>query len=417
VARFGPSVESMTTTTCTRAPGRTSRPPLLTYPLLLRFAITLGASTSFYLLLSVVPVYAAGAGQNAAGLTTGALMFATVAGELVTPRLTARYGYRVALAAGLILLGAPALALTASASLPMILAVCVVRGLGFAITVVAGGAITASLIPAQRRGEGLALAGVVSGVPALAALPLGVWLTGHLGYAPVFAAGAVSALAALAAIPGMPGRVRAAAPACRGPQPGAESAPPMGVLASLRTAALLRPAIVFAATTIAAGVVVTFLPLAVTRGSAGLVAVALFAQPAAATVTRWLAGRHGDRHGPAGLLIPGLIAAALGMLVLTLTSVPVAVVGGSLIFGAGFGVAQNASLSLMYERVPASGYDAVSALWNLSYDAGMGLGAVGFGLLAGATGYPVAFAITGVAMLAALVPARRDLRVSPGGRG
>ena len=80
--------------------------------------------------------------------------------------------------------------------------------------------------------------------------------------------------------------------------------------------------------------------------------------------------------------------------------------------GAGFGVAQNASLSLMYDRVPASGYDAVSALWNLSYDAGMGLGAVGFGLLAGGTGYPVAFAVTAAAMLIALIPARRDQRAA-----
>jgi predicted MFS family arabinose efflux permease len=71
-------------------------------------------------------------------------------------------------------------------------------------------------------------------------------------------------------------------------------------------------------------------------------------------------------------------------------------------------VAQNASLSLMYERVPASGYDAVSALWNLSYDAGMGLGAAGFGLVAGLTGYPVAFAAVAAAMLIALFPARRD---------
>src|SRR5215831_13281753 len=185
-----------------------TRPPLVTRPLLMRFAVTLGASISFYLLLSVVPLYAssAGAGGNAAGLATGALMFATVAGELVTPRLTARYGYRMALAAGLVLLGAPALALTASASLALVTAVCIVRGLGFAITVVAGGAITASLIPAERRGEGLALAGVVSGVPALTALPLGVWLAGRIGAAPVFAAGAGAALAALAALPGLPGK-------------------------------------------------------------------------------------------------------------------------------------------------------------------------------------------------------------------
>jgi MFS family permease len=234
----------------------------------------------------------------------------------------------------------------------------------------------------------------------------------------VFAAGAVTALAALAAVPGMPGRppvaARTRALRTAASQFDAQSDRPLGILAGLRTAALLRPAIAFAATTFAAGVIVTFLPLAVSGGSAGLAAVALFAQPAASTVTRWLAGRHGDRHGSAALLIPGLIAAALGMLVLALTSVPVAVIGGSLIFGAGFGVAQNASLSVMYERVPASGYDAVTALWNLSYDAGMGLGAVGFGLLAGGTGYPIAFAITGVAMLAALVPARRDLRPARG---
>lgn len=415
----------MTTTSVTSAPAIPAgpapadggRPRLVTGPLLLRFAVTLGASVSFYLLLSVVPLYARLAGSGgggAAGLATGALMFSTVAGELVTPRLTARFGYRRTLAAGLILLGAPALALTASPGLPMILAVCIVRGLGFAVTVVAGGAVTASLIPAERRGEGLALVGVVSGVPALVALPLGVWLAGHLGYGPVFAAGAIAALATLPALPGLPDRP-AGHPARR---PGRRQAPdpvgggerPLGVLAALRTAALVRPALVFAASTVAAGILVTFLPLAVSRGSSGVVTLALFAQPAAATVTRCLAGRWGDRGGAGRLVMPGLVAASAGMLILALTGMPLAVVAGSVIFGAGFGVAQNASLSLMYARVPASGYDAVSALWNLSYDAGMGLGAVGFGLLAGGTGYPLAFAVTAAAMLIALVPARRDRR-------
>jgi MFS family permease len=386
------------------------RPPLVTRPLLLRFAVTVGASISFYLLLSVVPLYAAaaGAGGNAAGLATGALMFSTVAGELVTARLTARYGYRLTLAAGLILLGAPALVLTGPANLTVVMAVCIVRGLGFAVTVVAGGAITASLIPAERRGEGLALAGVVSGIPALAALPLGVWLAGRIGTAPVFVAGAVAALAAVAAVPGLPGGRPAA-----GREPGAE--PPLGIVAALRTAALLRPAVVFAAITIAAGIIVTFVPLAVT-GSASVAVLALFAQSAAATVSRCLAGWYGDRHGSARLLIPGLVSASLGMLLLAVTAVPAVLIAGSLIFGLGFGVAQNASLSLMYERVPASGYDAVSALWNLSYDAGMGLGAAGFGLVAGFTGYPVAFAAVAAAMLIALFPARRDRVTAHGSR-
>jgi hypothetical protein len=44
------------------------------------------------------------------------------------------------------------------------------------------------------------------------------------------------------------------------------------------------------------------------------------------------------------------------------------------LFGTGFGVAQNVTLALMFERVSSSGYGAVSTLWNLAYDAGIGLG-------------------------------------------
>jgi hypothetical protein len=56
----------------------------------------------------------------------------------------------------------------------MIFAVSVVGGIGFAVTAGAGGALTASLIPAERRGEGLAVVGLVSGLPGLLGLPLGV---------------------------------------------------------------------------------------------------------------------------------------------------------------------------------------------------------------------------------------------------
>ncbi|MFD4646612.1 hypothetical protein [Streptomyces sp. NPDC058441] len=51
----------------------------------------------------------------------------------------------------------------------------------------------------------------------------------------------------------------------------------------------------------------------------------------------------------------------------------------------------------------------MSALWNVAYDAGMGIGAVGFGTVADLTGYPWAFVLTTFLMLTALVPARWDL--------
>lgn len=373
-----------------------TKPSLLNGALMRVFVASFGATLSFYLLLSVVPLYATSVGASGvgAGMTTGALMFATVATELATPRLVARFGYQRAFAAGLFLLGAPAVALPASASMPAILIVCLVRGVGFAIAVVVGSSLVASLVPPERRGEGLGLYGVIVQVPAIVGLPLGVWLSGHAGYPTVFIIAAVAALAGLVAMPGLPRR----APL---------SVETVGVLEGLRTPALLRPALAFSATAMAAGAIVTFLPLAVANPANNIAALALLAQAVAATATRWWAGRHGDQHGSARLLIPALLVAAAGLLAEAMTGSPVAVVLGMVIFGAGFGVSQNASLTLMFERVPPSGYDTASALWNLAYDAGLGVGGAGFGVLAAQTGYSRAFAITAALMLVALVPALR----------
>lgn len=177
------------------------------------------------------------------------------------------------------------------------------------------------------------------------------------------------------------------------------------MLAGLRAPALRRPASAFFVTAMAGGIVVSFLPLAVGRASANLAAAALLAQAAAATATRWWAGRHGDRHGPARLLMPAVLAASAGMLAITLTTSPAAVLAGMVVFGAGFGACQNASMATMLDRVPASRYATVSAVWNLAYDAATGAGAVGFGLVAARTGYAAGFAITAAVMLAGLIPA------------
>jgi len=257
-----------------------------------------------------------------------------------------------------VLLGLPALALAAAPGIAVIAAVSAVRGIGFAFTVVAGGAIIATLIPPERRGEGLGLYGVGAGLPSVLALPLGVWLAGRIGYA----------------------------------------------------AALVRPAITFTVTAMAAGAAITFVPLALVRAPVVLAPAALLAQPAAATVARWLAGRHGDRHGPARLLLPGTAATVLGVLgvAICLAVCPVAIVAAMALFGAGFGAVQNSTQVLMYRRARPGGYAAVSAMWNVAYDGGLGLGGAGFGVLAAHGSYPVAFGLTATLMLVALLPAWRD---------
>jgi predicted MFS family arabinose efflux permease len=387
------------------AGGHLRRPRLVTPQLARVFLATFSGMSGFFLLLSVVPLYATagGAGEAGAGAATAALLLSTVGAELAVPRLVARYGHRLVFGAGLLLLGAPALALAASAHLGAILALSAVRGLGFGIVVVLGSLLVAALVPAGRRGEGLGLFGVVIGVPGVVALPAGVFLVGQVGFGPVLVAGGLAALAGLVALPGLPGREPA------GPGP----AEPVGIMAGLRDMALVRPALVFVAAAVAAGVVVTFIPLAVVGTSAVLAPAALLVQATATTAARWWAGRFADRHGPTRLMVPALLASVAGVLTLVLVPHPVAVVVGVALFGTGFGVSQNASLVLMFSRVSRARYGTVSAVWNLAFDAGMGLGAVGFGVVVTRTGYPVAFAALGLLMLLSLVPAARD-RVAGG---
>jgi predicted MFS family arabinose efflux permease len=123
-------------------------------------------------------------------------------------------------------------------------------------------------------------------------------------------------------------------------------------------------------------------------------------------VTRWWAGRQADRHGAARLLVPAVVLSATGMLAMALTALPAVVLFGAVVFGAGFGVAQNASMATMFAAVPRSGFGMASALWNMAYDGGYGLGAAGCGIVAGQTGYPIAFALTAVVVGIAVLPAR-----------
>ena len=153
----------------------------------------------------------------------------------------------------------------------------------------------------------------------------------------------------------------------------------------------------------------SFLPIA--RGvPSGIASAALLVQSIAATLSRWQAGRHGDRYGHARLLIPALVLAALGTTILLWLAAP----GGDLrghgaCSAPAFGVLENATLALLIEQQPEA---RASALWNLAYDAGYGLGPVAFGLFIVRTGYPAAFALTSVLVLAMLPAALRERRAA-----
>ena len=366
--------------------------PALGRPLWVAMLALFGAMTSFFLLAAAVPLYATSLGGNSsgAGLSTGILLFAAVAAEIVTPALIRHWGRRAVIAAGFLLLGTPTLFLGGVSGTAGLTLLCALRGVGFGVLAVAGGALIVSLAPPERRGFVLGLYGIVATIPAVFALPLGVWLTAHVGFPALFVAGGLVAIVGVASAPYVPKR-----------EP--HAAEPIGLLAGVRDARLLWPAIVFAATAMAAGVITTFLPIMTGHLASTPTAWALLLQALTGTITRGLAGKVVDRTNGYKLLGGSVVLLSLGVLLLAADVRSLTVIPAMVLFGAGFGVAQNASLMLMLNQVDERGYDTVNALWNLAYDLGWGLGASGFGLLAAWLSYPLAFALCSLTILLVLL--------------
>ena len=408
MCRLAPTVLVMSTPTQAQ-PGTAVPDRLLSVPLAVTFLAEFTSLTSFFLLVSVMPMLAAAAGASSsgAGLTTGSLLLGTVAAEATAAAAIRRFGYRMVLAIGAILLGAPALAMLAREPEIVMVSVSLVRGIGFGLSGVATGALTAKLLPPARRGEGLGLLGIVSGVPAIFALPAGIWLAGHHLAAAAAAMAATVGLVPLTAIRLLPGE-REGRPAGRAKRPPSARAkrPPAARRSRRIGSPALRLPLIFAAATVAAGVLDSFLPLA--KGiPSNLSSAALLVQSIIATVSRWQAGKRGDRYGHARLLIPALAIAALGMAAMIMLGSPVVIFAAMALFGAGFGVLENATFALLIEQLPEA---KASSLWNFAYDAGYGAGPAVFGPICGRIGYPAAFGLTGALILAAVPAAVRERR-------
>ena len=332
--------------------------------------------TNFYLMLGITPLYAisSGSGDFSAAITTTIFMLATVGAELATTTVMRRIGQQRTLALGIVLLGVPVIALLLSSTLPVILLVSAVRGIGFAFVIIAGAAMVAALTDESHHGRGIALYGVVVGIPSVLALPFGVWLVEHIGFTPLFLFSGAAALLGIITL-----LIRIDIP---------RPAEVHGLLRTLRRPAVLRLAIVFFCSTLAAGVVITWTPItgSATHGSFPA-AAALFAYGLAATGARWLAGRFGDSRDPNALLVPSVAVGAAGLFVMAFLSDWMIV--GALVFGVGLGFLQNATLQLMFKSAGPSGYGSASAIWNVAYDIGLAIGAFGFGTLSASYSLPL----------------------------
>ena len=349
----------------------------------------------FALLVPVAPLWVIRGGSDdlGAGLVTGVMMACTVLAQLSMRRVLAGLGWRWTLVLGAGLLGLPALGHLATDRLWPVIALAALRGLGFGIVTVCGATAVASFVEPARRGRALGALGLAIAAPQFILVPVAPWLAGRAGFGLVFVLAVLPALAIPLAWP----IARAVGDRDRTSADG--SGPGM-------TAALWRllagPLAALVVITASGGAILTFTPRILASPALGF--AGLFAFTGAAAVSRWGAGGVADRFGPTAAIAPLLFIAALGLAAIGLradsvhgTAGRALVVSGLFLVGVAYGGLQNLTLTQAFAIAGEPARHSVSIAWNLSFDAGTGLGAFVVGAIATATSYSVAFAVLALA--------------------
>ena len=175
---------------------------------------------------------------------------------------------------------------------------------------------------------------------------------------------------------------------------------------------VIVPALALTTLSMSYGVVSSFLPASVREidpeTGAVLGGLMLSIVGGSVMVSRLFAGVVADRLGePGHLYIPAQVIGGVGMLLMA-----AAMINGwsvwwmvlaSVFFGIAFGIAQNEALLSMFNRLPRSKISQASAVWNIFYDAGTGLGSVVLAALVTGYGYAGAYGAGGVIILAGIL--------------
>ena len=356
-------------------------------------------------LLAVAPLWAVhgGADTAGAGLVNGVLMLFTVLTQLFVPRALRRFGWAPVLVTGMLLLGLPALAHGLSDALGPTLALSAVRGLGFGVLTVTGSALVAELVEPQRRGKAIGAYGLAIAGPQILFLSAGPWIAEQLGFWVVFTLAALPVVAVVPAI----GLARMLDGVPEGDEED-ERAP------YLR---LLPPMALLTGVTLAGGALITF--MAQMSSSAALTALALLLMNLAAALTRWRIGALSDRYGPRRFIAPLVLLTTAGMTTLAwavrdpqATEAPMLMIGAAMV-GTSYGGLQNLTLVVTFHAVSRPHYGTASAVWNIGFDIGTGLGSVLVGMVAAGTSFSTALLMTGAISLLTLPLALRRRTAGP----
>ncbi|MDO5029572.1 MAG: MFS transporter [Corynebacterium sp.] len=380
------------------------------------------------LLMPVIPqaILDDGGSTSLAGAYTGIFMAATVLTQTQTPRMLRHVGYGRTMFISGLFLGVPTIFHIFGTDAALVLAIAVLRGMGFGALTVAESALIAELVPMKFLGKASGVLGVAVGLSELLFLPLGLIIADKMGsYTPVYVLGAIISLVGSLMALFIP-RIKPAPKEGKGgtedvgdPVPGSAATQPSPVQHVATWKLVGIPAIAMCTIAMGFGGISAFLAPAASEinpvSGAIVAGLSLSVVGGAQMIFRYFAGVYADRQGEAGkLLIPALVSGFAGLLMMSGIVLagwsPWLLLVAAIFYGAGFGIVQNEALLLMFARLPRDRTAEASAFWNMSFDSGTGIGSFVLGAVAAAAlrPYPAVFAFAAALVAIGLIGAVLD---------
>ena len=352
--------------------------------------------TSMYLLLATLPLYvlAIGGTVSDAGIVLACFTLTAVVVRPLIGRLSDRRSKKAIMLAGAVILAASSLLYEPAHSVPLLMAVRVFHGIGWAAFGTAASALAADLAPASRRGEAMGYFGVGMNVAMAIGPALGVFLVGRTGYGALFLTAMVLSAAAALTTVGIadPGRKAD------------RTAVQRGWRSFILPSALFPSAVLFTnALTYAS--VVALLPLFADEAELGNPGLFFTVFSVVVLVLRGPLGRLSDRRGRVVVVAPGLVFTFVALLVLSQAESMAALLVVAVLYAIGVGAAQPTLMAMTVDRAKPQERGAAMGTFTTAMDLGIGVGSIVWGMTAEALGFQTMYVaaslmgLVGVAVL------------------
>ncbi len=359
-----------------------------------------------YLLNTQLPLHVVALGGSHAQI---GWLFAVATGVAMVLRpqvggWTDRYGGRAVMLPGAGILIVTMLALNVAATPLAFIGLMAGLGVANALISTTGSIVVAGESPADRRGESLALYYVASSV--------GVALGPAIGFALAEVGGIALNVAVVTAL----ALVVAALVAGLRTAPGDPAAP--GGIGPPWSRPAVPASIALIVITLGAATVYAFLPLHAAAGGLGRIAWFFPLMSGCTIVCRLLLRRASDRFGRVRVLVPALIAIALGHVALALPPTVASLVIGAALLGSGNSMLYPTLVALIVDRTPVAERGRAIGTLSGAWDVGLAIGSPLIALLVQTHGFPAGFlasalsTILGLALLLTL-ERRRTRTITP----